>query len=271
MPTDFDPGYGAEPFATLVREHPGVSAYPAADFRVEWGPMFHRGRLDGSARVLVLGQDPAQHETIARRILVGEAGQRVQGLLAKLGLDRSYVMINAFLYSVYGQGGGNRHKDDAAIAAYRARWLLALLPGSVEAVVACGTLADHTWRGFLATPAGSAFAALPYAGLIHPTWPEASGKTEEARATKRAKMLADWNVGLAAIHPKVKTPDTPRAFVPYGTAFAPGEVREIPACDLPAGSPAWMRAIEPWAARGVDKNRAYAKRTTIVVTARLSS
>ncbi len=31
-------------------------------FRVEWGPIFLRGRLDGPARVLVIGRDPAQHE-----------------------------------------------------------------------------------------------------------------------------------------------------------------------------------------------------------------
>src|SRR5690349_9513271 len=99
MPGDFDPGPVAEPFATLVRECPGGDVYPPHDFRVEWGPIFHRGRLDGSARLLVLGQDPGQHEAVVRRILVGEAGQRVQGLLARLGVERSYVMLNTYLYS----------------------------------------------------------------------------------------------------------------------------------------------------------------------------
>src|ERR687889_1757315 len=96
---EFDPGYGAEPFRTLVESAPGAEAYPPDAFRLEWGPIFHRGRLDGSARVLVIGQDPAAHEAIARRILVGEAGQRAQGLLARLGIDRSYVFVNTFLYS----------------------------------------------------------------------------------------------------------------------------------------------------------------------------
>jgi hypothetical protein len=76
-----------------------VDVYPAARFRIERGPIFHRGRLDGSARVLVVGQDPVQHETVVRRILVGEAGRRQQGFLAKLGIIRSYVLINTFLYS----------------------------------------------------------------------------------------------------------------------------------------------------------------------------
>jgi hypothetical protein len=72
-------------------------------FRLEWGPIYYRGRLDGSARVLVIGQDPAADENVARRILVGDAGQRTQGFLRKLGLTRSYVMVNAILYSIRGQ------------------------------------------------------------------------------------------------------------------------------------------------------------------------
>src|SRR5438309_9023005 len=123
MQHPFDPGYFKEPFRTLVRGYPEADVYPSDQFRVEWGPIFHRGRLDGSARVLVIGQDPAQHEAIVRRILVGEAGQRAQGFLAKLGITKSYVMINTFLFSVFGQGGGNAHKADAKIAAYRHKWL----------------------------------------------------------------------------------------------------------------------------------------------------
>jgi uracil-DNA glycosylase len=102
MPLSFDLGYGTEPFRTLCENYPQADMYPPSHFRVEWGPIFHRGRLDHTARILIIGQDPAQNENIVRRILVGEAGQRIQGFLAKLGLDRSYVMMNTFLYSVYG-------------------------------------------------------------------------------------------------------------------------------------------------------------------------
>src|SRR5437762_1239608 len=99
MPVAFDPGYGDEPFRSLCAEYPDAAVYPGDSFRIEWGPVFHRGRLDGSARVLVIGQDPAQHEVVARRILIGEAGHRLQGLLAKLGIERSYVLVNTFLFS----------------------------------------------------------------------------------------------------------------------------------------------------------------------------
>ena len=37
-------------FRTLVRNYPDGDVYPVDDFRLEWGPVFHRGRLDGSAR-----------------------------------------------------------------------------------------------------------------------------------------------------------------------------------------------------------------------------
>ena len=67
MSIPFDPGYGQEPFRTLVQDVPDTSVFPTKDFRTEWEPVFHRGRLDGTARLLVIGQDPAQHEVIARR------------------------------------------------------------------------------------------------------------------------------------------------------------------------------------------------------------
>src|SRR5215813_9466246 len=138
MSHTFDSGYFAEPFRTLCMNYPESDVYVPDRFRVEWGPIFHRGRLDGSARVLVIGQDPAQHETIVRRILVGEAGRRLQGFLAKLGITTSYVLVNTFLYSVYGSVKA-KTKEDPRLIAYRNRWLDALLIGQqVEAVVSLG-------------------------------------------------------------------------------------------------------------------------------------
>jgi len=143
MTIPFCPGYNQEPYATLVASYPGKDVHPVKDFRVEWGPVFHRGRLDGTARILVIGQDPAQHETVLRRILVGTAGKRVQGFLRRLGFNHSYVLINTFLYSVFGQDGGTRQIKNAAITAYRNRWIKAILDSSpIEAVVAFGGLAN---------------------------------------------------------------------------------------------------------------------------------
>ena len=114
MPVDFDPGYRA-PYDQLCRESPDETVYPAKDFGIKWGPVFHRGRLDGTARVPAIGQDPAPIENIVRRSLPGTAAHRFQGFRAKMGIDRSYVMINTFLYSIYGQSGGSKHHRDAAV------------------------------------------------------------------------------------------------------------------------------------------------------------
>ena len=262
---EFDPGYGVEPFATLVAEYPGVEVYPAADFRVEWGPIFHRGRLDGSARVLVIGQDPGQHETIARRILVGEAGQRAQGFLAKLGISRSYVMVNTFLYSVYGQSGGERHRADPDLVAYRNRWLDALLVGSgVEAVVAFGHLADEAFAAWRATPAGKG-VPLAYEHVTHPTEPESSSRGNPAKlAAATAAMLAQWNSAIGRLRPAIAHPDLPPPPALYGTNFGPGDKLPIPEADVPAGLPPWMRSLRTWAVRKGDTPAA--KRATIVVT-----
>jgi len=256
----FDPGYGAEPWRSLAQDYPDETVYPLEAFRVEWGPVFHRGRLDGTARLVVIGQDPSVHEVITRRILIGEAGQRVQGFLGKLGLDSSYVMVNTFLYSVYGQQGGEQHKHDPKIASYRNRWLDALLVGTnVEAVVAFGALADDAWTTWAAAQPKRA-GELSYAHVTHPTEPISSSggdKTKEAAATRA--MLENWNGALGPLHNAIRHPDAVRALVSYGDALGPSDVVEIPEGDLPAGLPSWMRSVESWAVRSgasTDEKRA---------------
>jgi hypothetical protein len=259
---EFDAGYAGEPFRGLVEAAPGADAYPPDAFRLEWGPVFHRGRLDGSARILVIGQDPAAHEAIARRILVGEAGQRVQAFLRLLGVLRSYVMINSLLYSVYGRAGG-QHAADPAVVEYRHRWLDAVLTTSpIEAVVAFGRLADDAWRAWCESSASS--AALPYAAVPHPTMPESSSGGDPVRLRAAYEhMLMRWNEALTELHPQVTHPDAPGPLALFDEGATPPNA-PIPAADLPAGCPSWMRSVRPWARReGVDTE---AKRATIVVT-----
>ena len=215
--------------------------FPPRDFRTEWGPVFHRGRLDGSARLLVIGQDPAQHEIIVRRNLVGGAGHRIQGFMAKLGLTRNYVMVNTFVYSVFGQGGGNRHKNNPAITGYRNRWFDALLPQRVQ--VSSPSVSWRTRPGRLGRDAnGQTFKGV-YTPVTRPTQPESSSQGDRAkRDAAIKKMLQGWNGALATLHPVV-TADTPTPLVSYGAAFLPEELPDIPQEDLPAGSPAdvWKR------------------------------
>jgi uracil-DNA glycosylase len=168
--------------------------------------------------------------------------------LAKLGYDRSYVMLNSFLYSVYDQNSASKHINDPAIADYRNRWFSALIAsGSLESVVSFGSLADTAWRGFEKI-VGTA-ATLAYQHVPHPTSPESAGGSPERIKAARAAMLRQWNTAVAALRQAVRHPDAVRPFVPYGADFQPSELVEIPAYDMPAGIPAWMRGTDGWAAR----------------------
>ena len=50
--------------SALVASYPDESVLKIDDFRLEWGPVFHRGRLDQTARILVVGieQNVGIHE-----------------------------------------------------------------------------------------------------------------------------------------------------------------------------------------------------------------
>ncbi len=268
MPTPFCPGYAAEPYASLLRDYPGDTAYPSKAFRTEWGPVFHRGRIDGTARLLAIGQDPAQHEVITRRILVGAAGKRVQGFMAKLGVTTSYVVINAFLYSVYGQSGGAAHIRSAAITAYRNRWFRAILDTSpIEGVVAFGGLAEDAWAAWLSSPDAAGRPALPFQQVPHPTSPISASKGDKAKlAVLTAQMLAKWNAAVAALMPSVIHPDGVPAAA-YGTSFTPADLPDIPMADLPAGTPPWMATEDGWAKR-VGTTAAIKRRTIQVLVPR---
>src|SRR4051794_22890261 len=229
MTIAFDPGYGDAPWADLCRGYPSADVYPASDFRVEWGPLFHRGRLDGSARILLIGQDPAQHETITRRILVGEAGQRTQGFLAKLGITQSYVMVNTYLYSVFGQGAANQYADDTDIAAYRHQWLNAIITHNhIDAIIALGSLANNAYHQWLPqAPSGASEIAYRY--ITHPTAPNSGAAAGGDYNTLVQEMLANWNLNLQILHPHIQHPDSQVPLQPYGTSFRPGDDVEIPA------------------------------------------
>ncbi len=197
--------------------------HPSGRFRTEFGPVFYRGRLDGTARLLIVGQDPSTDEILAQRILVGEAGQRVQGLLRKLGVERSYVMLNTFLFGVTGQFDAKLRAISAAgpILSYRNSLFDQVLATSpIEAILAFGAGARH------AVDHWPADAPLRRFDLVHPTSP--SGVADS------------WNRALpellAAVTPEPGLAPDP---TPYGSDLTPGDSAPIPRLDLPFGLPTW--------------------------------
>ena len=233
-------------FRQLCQDYPSGDVYTTG-FRTKWGPIFYRGHVSGSARLLVIGQDPAQHEAFLRRILTGEAGRRVQGFVRKLGYTKHYVMVNTYLYGIYNQKVAFQHANDPGIADYRHKWFDAILaPGKIEAVVAFGSQAHTAWQTYLATPSGQAIS-VAYAHVMHPTAP---GKGNPIITTKT--LLDNWNQGLQKLRPHITHPDISEPFIPYGSDFTADELPEIPCQDLPAGIPDWMREGVAWALMASD-------------------
>jgi len=221
---EFDPGPTGV-FATHWDNRPTYSSVKAR-FRMNWGPIYYRGRLDGTARVIVIGQDPAADENVALRILVGSAGQRTQGFLRKIGLTKSYVMVNTFLYGLKGQMDAEAKaiSSSAAIKNWRNQLLDMLKTGQTQAVIAFGAGAHQVvdlWPG-----AAALFVGKP----LHPSFRDDEG------------LRADWNTWLPQIRPHV-TPDsgvTPD-MTPYtGSTFRKADLENIPPRDLPFGVPKWM-------------------------------
>ncbi len=227
---EWDPGPPAS-IAALFQQAP-LAAYKSKPdrFRLEWGPIFYRGRLDGSAKVLVIGQDPSANENVARRILIGDAGQRVQRYLEKLGITKSYVMVNAILYSITGQFDAEMKTfaDIPAVRQWRNSLLDALTTSDVKAVLAFGNAAKHALNNW---PRASTLAAQGRVfQLMHPT------------ARPAADVLGDWSAKLGLIAAKVQA-DTGalRDLTPYeGPDFHATDLARIPLHDLSFGTPVWM-------------------------------
>src|SRR3546814_20991587 len=95
---EFDKG-PLQPFARIFAACPDYDELKR-HFWYDWGPIFHRGRTNGSARVFCIASDPGATERIAARHLVVDAGQRVQGVLAKGGLTRSSVLLKYLSYEI---------------------------------------------------------------------------------------------------------------------------------------------------------------------------
>lgn len=221
--TDFDPGpppafaahFDALPDYAPFREH----------FWFDWGPVFYRGRLDGTARIVCVASDPGPTERVASRTLVGDAGQRVQGFLGKLGLTRSYLCLNAFALALFPSHGFSVGPvlDDPGHLRWRNELFDMAATPSVVAFVAFGRLAREAldrWPGA---------ATTTVIEVAHPSSREAT------------RLLDEWREAMARLRPLVAPdPDGSQAGPTYGARFLERDYAPIPRHDLPFGVPAWL-------------------------------
>ncbi len=114
-PWEYDPGPPRNrKWPRLFSETPnyraiGVRVMNREFFRWHFGPMYYRGRLiDNQVKVLIIGQEGAQDESLTHRSFTGGTGSRLQHLLTHIGITHHYLFLNTFAYPIAGQYGGKK-------------------------------------------------------------------------------------------------------------------------------------------------------------------
>ncbi len=190
-PWDYDPGpaptSGWPELFAATPNYRGLGRAVAVKeaFRWHFGPMFYRGRLDGTARVLLIGQEGAQDESLSHRSFTGGTGARMQHLLNHIGIARSYLFMNTFVYPIFGQYTGVLRQlaqnPVSPIVIHRNAMFDKVAGGPLELVIAVGEAAKEsvaTWiesHGGQADPAklhlaacGGPLAGVRFLGVLHP-------------------------------------------------------------------------------------------------------
>ena len=219
----YDPGPNC-PWERLFQSAPldYYINFPQSPFHTRFGPVFYRGRLDGTARVLVIGQDPSTDEILAHRVFAGQAGQIAQNFLTKLGLTRSYLMFNTFLFGVQSSSlsAGTVSATDATIMTYRNKLFdRAAATNTLTAIIAFGSHANTSatnWPGR---------GSIPIIHVTHPTAP--SG------------VAANWNSHFAAAQSAISPDSNGHVDSTAYSTTAPIPATDIPRRDLPFGIPSW--------------------------------
>jgi hypothetical protein len=198
---------------------------------------------------LCIASDPGPTECLPfiRRTLVGDSGQKTQGFLAKLGLTRSYVLVNAFAVAMRPSKktkGLNALKTNATLRAARHGLYDRLLAGgALQAVVAFGDVAHKAYDLWAAS--NPAVNAVPNFKLAHPA---AVDRTESGNDT----ALKGWGKAVTDLR-AIVTPDAGgSASGPnFGNYFTEVDYVRIPRWDLPpmapgySGDDSWGRAANP--------------------------
>jgi len=221
-PWDYDPGPAkTSGWPELFADTPNYRGLGKAvtgheAFRWHFGPMFYRGRLDGSARVLLIGQEGAQDESLSHRSFTGGTGARMQHLVNHIGVTRSYLFLNTFVYPIFGQYTGTlrgmAQNPISPIVVHRNRLLDKVAGGDLRLVVAVGEAAKEsvvTWiaaHGGTADPAklhlascGGPLAGVRFLGVLHPGGITGGGggaiKADFVRAVDQIRTWVDADAG----------------------------------------------------------------------------
>jgi uracil-DNA glycosylase len=193
---------------------------------------------------LGVASDPGPTERITGRTLVGNAGQRVQGFLAKLGLTRSYLCLNAWAYALHPTRASAElaQLGDPSQLEWRNRLFDAAVGPKLEAIVAFGEMAQGAVAKWMMRP------PLPLIEVPHPS----------SRDT--TALLNAWRAAVTELRGVVTPdPDGHNVGPNYGSSFTEADYAAIPRGDLPFGAPdflgddSWVRTGPGGAQNSVER------------------
>ncbi|MEQ6902162.1 uracil-DNA glycosylase family protein [Nocardioides sp. YIM 152588] len=252
---DFDPGgppvpaWDKGPPIAIARHFaalPPIAAEHRELFWYDWGPVFYRGRLNGTARVLGIASDPGPTERLVGRTLVGDAGQRVQGFLAKIGLTSTYALVNAFPWAVHPSDSSKARKllEEPDQLAWRNRFYDLVTDSRLEAIVAFGQNAQAALALWERAP------DVPVVEIPHPSSHDA------------AELAARWAEAVTTLRAVVAPdPDGDATGPNYGAELAEEDYARIPPGDLPYGVPVWI-GDDRWGRTSTPRHHNPIKRST---------
>ncbi|NND09355.1 MAG: hypothetical protein HKN87_23525 [Saprospiraceae bacterium] len=168
FPWEHDPGPPKNlSWARLFSETPnyrGISkvVFNREKFRWHFGPMYYRGRLKkNQVKILIIGQEGAQDESLSHRSFTGGTGGRMQYFLNILGINYHYLFLNTFVYPIFGQYSSNDLKwlaqnEKSPIAKHRFEIFdYVLKKNEVDLVVAVGLAAKETVKNWIISRGGT--------------------------------------------------------------------------------------------------------------------
>ncbi|MBL4850585.1 MAG: hypothetical protein JKY65_34135 [Planctomycetes bacterium] len=218
--------------------YPNTGDYKGV-FWADWGAVFYRGRLNGTARLLGIASDPGPTEGLpfVRRSLVGDAGQRTQGFLEKLGLTRSYVLVNAFSYPTRPSRidqGRKLFRDFPEQLLWRNEYYdLLYSSGNIQGIALFGlqaTKAFDLWNAYRQAKGHPDLRLeVTVVDVPHPS----SGRGEWDSFASRS-LARGWRRGISDLRKVVTPDDEALAKQPnYGLSFSEVDYAPIPPLDLP--------------------------------------
>jgi hypothetical protein len=186
-----------------------------------------------------VASDPGPTERVAARTLVGDAGQRVQGFLAKIGLSRSYLCLNAFAYALHPSSfweGLDILRDEDQLA-WRNELFDSVNGPELRAVIAFGLQAQ------VAVGLWESKGSLPVFEVPHPSSREPEELLEawrdavtELRGIVPTLRASPWRPTMPTRSARKTTRAFPREICPSafpgGSGTTPGDARLHPATTI---------------------------------------